>query len=102
MVNHVTFFCVLARLGMLPPRRRQAVPLFFLRPITQEIAAQMPNLFHRLNFGFIGGATFVDGLIHHIGDLSESRVSMRTLGKSRIETLLVLFWDGKFFVHSPP
>ena len=74
---------------MLQPRRWQAMLLFFLGPITQEIPAPMPDLFHRLSFGCIGRATLADGLIHHIGDLAQPRISVRTLGKSRIKTRLV-------------
>lgn len=67
-----------AGLGMLEPRRFQAVSLFFLRPITEEIPAQMPNLLHGPGFSLIGRATFGDGSIHHVGDLLQSRVSGRT------------------------
>ena len=59
----------------------------------------MPNLFHRLSFGLIGGATFGDGLVHHIGDLSQPRVGVRTLGKSCIETRFIWFRNRQFIVH---
>jgi hypothetical protein len=59
----------------------------------------MAKLFHRLSFGLVGRATFGLGLIHHIGNLSQPRVGVRSLGKSRIETGFILFGDGQFIVH---
>lgn len=59
----------------------------------------MPNLFYRLSFGLIGRATLGEGLIHHIGDLPQPRIGVRTLGKSRIKTRFVWFGDGQFIIH---
>lgn len=59
----------------------------------------MPNLFYRLSFGLIGRATLGDGLIHHIGDLPQPRIGVRTLGKARIKTRFVWFGDGQFIIH---
>ena len=60
----------------------------------------MPNLFHGPSLGLIGRATLDNGLIHHVGDLSQSCVSVRTLGKSRIKTRFILQWYGQFIIHS--
>jgi len=84
---------------MLQPRRGQTVLLFLLGPITQQIPAQMPNLFYGLSFGLIGRATLGDGLIHHIGDLPQPRIGVRTLGKARIKTRFGWFGDGQFIIH---
>ena len=68
-MNHFTFFYMRTGVRMLKPRRAQAVPLFFLRPITEQVPAPMPDLSHGPGFGFVGRATFGDGLIHPVGDL---------------------------------
>jgi hypothetical protein len=86
MVNPVTFFNLLAGVGMLAPRSFQTLPLFFLRPIAEELPAQMPNLFASPGFRGIGRATVGDGLLHPVGDLLPPRISVRTRSKSGIQS----------------
>jgi len=75
---------------MWEPRSFQTLPLFCLRPIAQQLPAQLPNLFHGPRLRFIGRATFGAGVIHQVGDLLQPRISVRPRSKSGVKRRSVL------------
>jgi hypothetical protein len=69
---------VFAGLRMLEARLFQAVLLFFLSPVAQEVLSQLLDMFQSQLLGFIGCGSLRDGLIHHVSDALQSRIDLGT------------------------